>query len=164
MMLPGEVTLVSTYLIFKNLGWLDTYLPLVVPAYFGTPFYIFLLRQFFMTLPLEMDEAARIDGAGLFRIYWQIVLPLAKPGLTTVAVFAFFGSWSDFLAPLIYINTMEKFTLAVGLNYFIGQFPGQTPWNYFMAASLLAMIPCLVVFLVAQRWFIQGAVLTGIKG
>jgi ABC-type glycerol-3-phosphate transport system permease component len=164
MMLPGEVTLVSTYLLFKGLGWLDSFKPLVVPAFFGAPFYIFLLRQFFLTIPLELDEAARIDGAGYFRIYWRIVLPLAKPGLVTVAVFTFFGSWSDFLRPLIYLNSMDKYTLAVGLNYFIGQFSSQTPWNWFMAASVLAMMPCLIVFLVAQRWFIQGAVLTGIKG
>jgi ABC-type glycerol-3-phosphate transport system permease component len=164
LMLPGEVTLVSTYLLFKSLGWLNTYLPLIVPAFFGAPFYIFLLRQFFMTLPVELDEAARIDGAGYLRIYRQLVLPLSKPALTTVAVFTFFANWSDFLGPLIYLNNIDRYTLAVGLNYFIGQYSGQTPWNWFMAASLLAMLPCLLVFLVAQRWFIQGAVLTGIKG
>jgi ABC-type glycerol-3-phosphate transport system permease component len=164
MMLPGEVSLVSTYLLFRGLGWLDTFKPLIVPAFFGAPFYIFLLRQFFLTIPRELDEAARIDGAGYACVYWRIVLPLSKPGLITVAVFTFFASWSDFLSPLIYLNSTEKYTLAVGLNFFLGQYGSETPWNWFMAASLLAMLPCLIVFLVAQRWFIQGAVLTGIKG
>jgi ABC-type glycerol-3-phosphate transport system permease component len=163
LMLPGEVTLVSTYLIFHYLGWLDTYNPLIVPYFFGSAFYIFLLRQFYLTLPIELDDAAKIDGCGYFGIFARIVLPLSKPALATVAIFAFFNSWNQFQAPLIYLNTMEKFTIPVGLNFFIDQYSG-TPWNQMMAASLLAMIPCLVVFFFAQRTFIQGAVLTGLKG
>lgn len=163
LMLPGEVTLVSTYLIFHFLGWLDTYAPLIVPYFFGSAFYIFLLRQFYLTLPIELDDAAKIDGCGYFGIFARIILPLSKPALATVAIFAFFNSWNQFQAPLIYLNTMEKFTIPVGLNFFIDQYSG-TPWNQMMAASLLAMIPCLVVFFFAQRTFIQGAVLTGLKG
>jgi ABC-type glycerol-3-phosphate transport system permease component len=163
LMLPSEVTLVSTYLIFKNLGWVDTYNPLIVPAYFGNAFYIFMLRQFYLTLPVELDDAAKIDGCGYFGIYARIIVPLSKPALATVAIFSFFESWNAFQGPLIYLNTMEKYTLPVGLTFFHDQYMG-TPWNQMMAASLLAMIPCLVVFFVAQRTFIQGAVLTGIKG
>jgi ABC-type glycerol-3-phosphate transport system permease component len=163
LMLPGEVTLVSTYLIFKFLGWLDSYNPLIVPSYFGSAFYIFLLRQFYLTLPLELDDAAKIDGCGYLGIYARIVLPLSKPALATVAIFSFFNSWNAFQAPLIYLNTLEKYTIPIGLNFFVDQRSG-THWNQMMAASLLAMIPCLVVFFFAQRTFIQGAVLTGLKG
>ena len=163
MILPGEVTLVSTYLIFKVFGWLDSYNPLIVPAYFGQAFYIFMLRQFYLTLPLELDDAAKIDGCGFFGIYSRIILPLSKPALTTVAIFAFFETWNAFQGPLIYLNTMEKYPVSVGLTFFHDQYTG-TPWNQMMAASLLAMIPCLIVFFFAQRTFIQGAVLTGLKG
>jgi ABC-type glycerol-3-phosphate transport system permease component len=163
LMLPGEVTLVSTYLIFKALNWLDTYNPLIVPAYFGSAFYIFLLRQFYLTLPVELDDAAKIDGCSYLGIFWRIILPLAKPALATVAIFSFFDTWNAFQLPLIYLNTMEKYTLSVGLTFFHDQYMG-TPWNQMMAASLLTMIPCLIVFFFAQRTFIQGAVLTGLKG
>jgi ABC-type glycerol-3-phosphate transport system permease component len=163
LMLPSEVTLVSTYLIFKGVGWVDTYNPLIVPAYFGNAFFIFMLRQFYMTLPVELDDAAKIDGCGYFGIYARIIVPLSKPALATVAIFSFFETWNAFQGPLIYLNTMEKYTLPVGLTFFHDQYMG-TPWNQMMAASLLAMIPCLVVFFFAQRTFIQGAVLTGIKG
>jgi ABC-type glycerol-3-phosphate transport system permease component len=163
LMLPGEVTLVSTYLIFKVLGWLDTYGPLIVPHFFGGAFYIFLLRQFYLTLPRELDDAAKIDGCGYFGIYGRIILPLSKPALATVAIFSFFNTWNAFQAPLIYLNSMEKYTIPVGLNLFIDQRTG-TPWNQMMAATLLAMIPCLLVFFLAQRTFVQGAVLTGLKG
>lgn len=163
LMLPREVTLVSTYLIFKAFGWLDTYNPLIVPAYFADAFYVFLLRQFYMTIPIELDDAAKIDGCDYFGIYSRIVLPLSKPALATVAIFSFFDSWNSFQAPLIYLNTMEKYTIPVGLNFFLSQY-GSTPWNQMMAASVMAMIPCLVVFFFAQRTFIQGTVLTGLKG
>jgi ABC-type glycerol-3-phosphate transport system permease component len=163
LMLPREVTLVSSYLIFKSFGWLDTYNPLIIPTYFADAFYVFLLRQFYLTLPLELDDAAKIDGCGYFGIYSRIILPLSKPALATVAIFSFFDSWNSFQTPLIYLNTMEKYTIPVGLNFFLSQY-GSTPWNQMMAASVMAMIPCLVVFFFAQRTFIQGAVLTGIKG
>lgn len=163
LMLPSEVTLVSTYLIFKAFGWLDTYNPLIVPAYFAGAFYVFLLRQFYLTLPLELDDAAKIDGCDFLDIYARIILPLSKPALATVAIFAFFDSWNSFEAPLIYLNTMTKYTIPVGLNFFLSQY-GSTPWNQMMAASIMAMIPCLIVFFFAQRTFIQGTVLTGLKG
>jgi ABC-type glycerol-3-phosphate transport system permease component len=164
MMLPGEVTLVPTYLIFRNLGTLDTYYPLVVPSWLGgSAFFIFLLRQFFLTLPLEMDEAAKIDGASVFGIFWRIVLPLAKPGLATVAIFAFFNSWNAFQPPLIYLNTMEKYTVPVGLRFYLSTM-GNAHWNYLMAATLIAIAPPLVIFFTMQRQFVQGAALTGLKG
>lgn len=163
LMLPREVTLVSTYLIFKAFGWLDTYNPLIVPAYFADAFYVFLLRQFYLTLPLELDDAAKIDGCDFLDIYARIILPLSKPALATVAIFSFFDSWNSFQAPLIYLNTMTKYTIPVGLNFFLSQY-GSTPWNQMMAASIMAMIPCLLVFFFAQRTFIQGTVLTGLKG
>jgi multiple sugar transport system permease protein len=163
LMLPREVTLVSTYLIFKGFGWLDTYNPMIIPAYFADAFYVFLLRQFYLTLPHELDDAAKIDGCGFFDIYARIVLPLSKPALATVAIFSFFDSWNTFQAPLIYLNTMTKYTIPVGLNFFLSQY-GSTPWNQMMAASIVAMIPCLIVFFFAQRTFIQGTVLTGLKG
>ncbi|HVC33493.1 MAG TPA: carbohydrate ABC transporter permease [Chloroflexota bacterium] len=163
MMLPAEVTLVPTYLIFKALGWVDTYNPLIVPSYFADAFSVFLLRQFYMTIPLELDDAAKIDGSGYTGIYWRIILPLSKPALATVAIFAFFNSWNSFEGPLIYLNTMTKYTIPVGLNFFLTEH-GSTPWNQMMAASVMAMIPCLIVFFFAQRTFIQGTVLTGLKG
>jgi ABC-type glycerol-3-phosphate transport system permease component len=164
MMLPGEVTLVPVYLLFRNLGWLDTYKPLIVPSWFGgSAFYIFLLRQFYMTLPLDLDDAAKIDGASLFGIYSRIILPLSKPALATVAIFAFFSHWNSFQAPLIYLNTMEKYTIPVGLRLYLSTM-GNTHWNYLMAATLVSIIPPLVIFFTSQRYFVEGAVLTGLKG
>lgn len=164
MMLPGEVTLVPTYLLFRAFGALDTYVPLVLPSWLGgSPFYIFLLRQFFLTLPLELDDAAKIDGASLFGIYSRIILPLSKPGLATVAIFAFFTHWNAFQTPLIYLTTMEKYTVPVGLRFYLSVM-GNTRWNYLMAATLLAIIPPLIIFFTMQRQFVKGAVLTGLKG
>lgn len=164
MMLPGEVTLVPTYLIFRNVGWLDTYYPLIVPSWLGgSAFYIFLLRQFFLTLPLELDDAAKIDGANLLDIFLRIVLPLAKPGLATVAIFAFFNHWNAFQSPLIYLNTMEKYTIPIGLRLYLSTM-GNAHWNYLMAATLIAITPPLLIFFTMQRQFVQGAVLTGLKG
>ena len=164
LMLPGEVTLVPVYLFFRKLGWLDTYLPLVVPSWFGSnAFYIFLLRQFFLTLPTELDDAAKIDGASLFHIYARIVMPLSKPALASVAIFAFFAHWNSFLPPLIYLNSSEKYTLPVGLRLFLSTL-SNSHWNYLMAATVVAIIPPLALFFFAQRYFIEGAVLTGVKG
>ena len=163
MMLPGEVTLVPTYLIFRQLGTLDTYYPLVVPSWLGgSPFYIFMLRQFFMTLPLEMDEAAKIDGAGFLDIFLRIILPLAKPALATVAIFAFFSHWNAFQTALIYLNTMENYTIPIGLRFYLSTM-GNAHWNYLMAATLIAIIPPIAIFFTCQRYFVQGAVLTGLK-
>jgi ABC-type glycerol-3-phosphate transport system permease component len=164
LMLPGEVTLVPVYLLFRSLGWLDTYQPLIVPSWFGGgAFYIFLLRQFFMSLPIELDDAAKIDGASLFQIYWRIIMPLSGPALATVAIFSFFTNWNSFQAPLIYLNTAEKYTLPVALRLYMSTL-GNTHWNYLMAATLVSIIPPLVLFFFSQRFFIEGAVLTGVKG
>ena len=165
LMLPGEVTLVPIYLIFRQLGWLDTYGPLIVPSWFGgSAFYIFLLRQFFMTLPTELDDAAKIDGASLFSIYWRILMPLSKPALASVAVFAFFSNWSNFQAPLIYLTTIEKFTIPVGLRLYLSTIGNNMHWNYLMAATIVSIIPPIVIFFTSQRFFVEGAVLTGVKG
>jgi multiple sugar transport system permease protein len=163
MLLPTEVTIIPQYVLFAKLGWSDSWLPLMVPPWFGWPFFIFLLRQFFMNIPHELDEAARLDGASSWRILWSIILPLSKPALASVVIFAFIGNWNNFLAPLIYIRSLEKQVLAVGLNMFRGQY-GQTDFHYMMAVSLIVLLPVLVVFFIGQRLFVQGIALTGIKG
>jgi multiple sugar transport system permease protein len=162
-MLPYQVILVPTFILFKQLGWIDTFLPLVVPAFFGGgAFNIFLLRQFFMTIPFEMDEAAIIEGAGWFTIFWRIVLPLSKPALATVAVLNFVSVWTDFFGPLIYLNSLEKMTLAVGLAFLRGQH--YSLLTLMMAGSMYSTIPMLIIFFLAQRYFVEGIVLTGLKG
>ncbi len=166
MMLPAQVTMIPRFILFKYLGWFNTFKPLIVPFYFGGgPFAIFLLRQFYMTLPLELDDAATIDGCSRFGIFWRIILPLSKPALGTIAIFAFFWRWNDFMNPLIYLRSQHLRTLALGLTYFRDE-TGQTmiPWNLLMAVSLLVALPCLLVFFFFQRVFVQGIALTGIKG
>jgi ABC-type glycerol-3-phosphate transport system permease component len=161
-MIPYHVTLIPTFVLYRELGWLDTYLPLIVPLWLGgSPFYIFLLRQFYLRLSLELDDAARVDGAGAWRIFWDVVLPQSKPALGVVAVFAFLTHWNDFFGPLIYLSTTEKYTLPLGLNLFRGV--NQTSWHLLMAASVMTAIPCIALYFVAQRYFIQGIVFTGIK-
>lgn len=162
MMVPYPVTMVPLYLVFRSLRWIDTLKPLWVPAFFGWPFYVFLLRQFIMTLPREIEDAAKIDGCSYFRIYWQIILPLIKPALAAVIIFAFMGAWNDFIGPLIYLNSTEKLTLSVGLNLFKSQHAGE--WALMMAASSFMVIPVVAVFFFTQRYFIQGITLTGLKG
>jgi multiple sugar transport system permease protein len=166
MLLPGQVTMIPLYVLFARLGWVDTIWPLIVPAFFGSPFYIFLLRQFFLTIPFEYDEAARLDGAGPWRIYWHIILPQARPALATVAVFSFVGVWNDFFNPLIYINSFEKATLTLGLNFLKAQIIGSgvTQWHVLMAASVLVLIPNVVIFFLAQRHFIKGLNVGGLRG
>jgi len=162
-MLPYQVILVPTFILFKKLNWIDTILPLVVPAFFGGgAFNIFLLRQFFMTIPFELDEAAIIDGASWFTIFWRIMLPLTKPALATVAVLNFVSVWTDFFGPLLYLNSLEKMTLAVGLSFLRGQH--YSLLTLMMAGSMYATIPMLVIFFLAQRYFVEGIVLTGLKG
>jgi multiple sugar transport system permease protein len=162
-MIPYHVTLIPTFVLFRILGWLDTYAPLILPYWLGGgAFYVFLLRQFFMRLPLELDDAARIDGASTFGIYWRVILPQAKPALGVVAVFTFLGHWNDFFNPLIYLNTTEKYTLALGINLFRGY--QTTQWNLLMAASVMVTAPCILLYAFAQRYFIQGIVFTGLKG
>ncbi|GIV73568.1 MULTISPECIES: carbohydrate ABC transporter permease [Caldilinea] len=163
MLLPQEVTVIPQYVLFTRIGWSDTWLPLMVPPWFGWPFFIFLLRQFFMGIPRELDEAARLDGASSLRILWNIILPLSKPALATVVIFAFIGNWNNFLYPLIYIRTMDKQVLAVALNMFRGAY-GNANYQYMMAVSLLVLLPVLLVFFFGQRLFVRGIALTGIKG
>lgn len=162
MMIPVEVTLVPTFVAFSKVGMVNTFWPLILPAWFGYAYFIFLLRQFFLTIPREYDEAARIDGAGYFRVLWAIVLPQAKPAIATVAVFAFVGNWNNLLAPIIYLRSQDKFTLALGLQLFQGQY--QTFYNQMMAVALITLLPILIIFLLAQRSFIEGANLSGIGG
>ncbi|MFB3897210.1 MAG: carbohydrate ABC transporter permease [bacterium] len=165
MMLPPQVTMIPVFMIFQKLGWINTFKPLIIPAYFGGgAFNIFLLRQFFLTLPKELEEAAIVDGSGRLRIFWQIILPLSKPALLTVMVFSFLYMWNDFMGPLIYLQDIEKFTLAIGLNLFKGMYATKTPWGPLMAASTLMTLPIIVLFFISQRYFIQGIALTGTKG
>lgn len=163
MMLPYHVTMIPMFLIFRQLGWVDTFRPLWVPAFFGNAFFIFLLRQFFRSIPTELFDAARIDGSSEFGQYWRIMLPLSKPALTTVAIFQFQFTWNDFLNPLIYINTQSKKTIALGLQDF---YKSQTTveWQQLMAASVIMVVPVVLVFFFLQRYFIEGIALTGLKG
>jgi multiple sugar transport system permease protein len=169
MMIPFPVTMVSLFAIFRWLGdhtgmqWLGTFKPLWVPAWFGSAFNIFLLRQFFLTIPHELSEAARIDGCSELGIFARIVLPLSRPALSVVALFAFMGLWNDFLGPLIYLQRPEQFTLALGLQSIQTQHGG-TPWNMLMAASTLVILPVLLLFFLAQKTFIEGIATTGLKG
>jgi len=164
MMLPYEVTMIPQYVVFaKYLKWGNDFKPLILPAWFGWPFGIFLLRQFFMTIPFELDDAARIDGASTFRIFTQIMLPLVKPAMATVAIFAFVGNWNNFMAPLIYLNSMSKFTMALGLRLFQGQHATHNQ-HLLMAVSMVNIMPILLLFFFAQKTFIRGVALTGIKG
>lgn len=162
MMVPGHVTIIPRFILFRQLGWLDTLLPLIVPTLFGSAFYIFLLRQFFLTIPRELDEAAELDGANTLQILWDVLLPLARPAVVTVALFAFIDLWSDFFEPFIYLSSPERLTLQVGLRWFSTQYG--TQFHLLMAGSVLAMAPVVILFFFAQRQFIQGITLTGLKG
>ncbi len=162
MMVPFPVTMVPSFALFKWLGWVGTFKPLWVPAFFGSAFSIFLLRQFFKTIPMDLSEAAKIDGASEFQIFTDIVLPMAKPALAVVALFSFMGAWNDFLGPLIYLVDQHSFTLSLGLQAYQTQHGG-TPWNLLMAASLMVIAPVLIVFFFAQKVFIQGIATSGMK-
>ena len=163
LMLPYPSIVAPLFLLFKNLGWIDTFLPLIVPTFFASnAFYIFLLRQFFRTIPMDLDDAARVDGCNTFGVFWHIALPLTRPAMGVIAVFAFMFHWNDFLGPLIFLSTTENFTLALGLRFFQGQY--QVQWSLLMATSLVILLPTIVVFFVAQKYYIQGIVVTGIKG
>jgi multiple sugar transport system permease protein len=162
LMVPFYVTMVPLFTMFRSMGWTNTYLPLIVPHFFGVPFFIFLLRQFFLSIPKEMSESARLDGANELVIYWRIILPLAKPALAAVALFQFLASWNDLLGPLIYLSDADSYTLSLGLTFFRGEY--STQFGPLMAASTVVVIPVIVVFFFAQRTFIQGITLTGVKG
>ena len=170
-MLPVEVTLIPTYLLFKNFNWIDTYWPLIVPSWFGGgAFNIFLMRQFMLTLPLDLDEAAKIDGANSWRILWTIIVPLCKPAIATMATLGFIGNWNNFLGALIFLNTESKYTLAVGMRYFQsavaqGSASISKPQDHLlMGAAIMFALPCLILFFLAQRYFVQGIATSGIKG
>lgn len=161
MMIPSQVTMIPVFILFSKLHWVDTFLPLIVPAFFGNAFFIFLLRQFFLTIPEELLEAARLDGASEWRVFWQIVLPLSKPALVTVLIFTVLREWNDFMGPLIYLTSEGNRTLALGLAHLRGV--QGTEWGLLMAASLVMVLPALALFFVAQRFFIEGIALTGTK-
>lgn len=163
LMLPGTVTLIPAFIIWSELGFVNTFVPLTVPAWFGGGmFNIFLLRQFFRGLPRDLDDAAMLDGASPPRILWDIIIPLSRPALITVGIFSFLTTWNDFLGPLIYLNDDRKYTLALGLSQFEGQYTSE--WGLLMAASTLVLAPVLVLFFVAQRYFVEGIAVTGLKG
>ncbi len=162
LMIPFQVTLIPLFLVFRNLGWVGDFRPLIVPHFFGGALYIFLLRQFFMTIPMELSEAARIDGASEFRIYWAIILPLAKAALATVAIFEFIARWRDYLGPLIYLSDQKLYTLSLGLQQYSSQYGRE--WGLLMAASVLITLPIILLFFFLQKTFVQGVALTGIKG
>ena len=162
MMVPGQVTMIPTYLLFNRLGWLDTYLPLLLRASLADPFHVFMLRQFFRTIPRELDDAARIDGCNLFGLFWRIVLPQSLPALGVLCIFEFTFMWNNFYLPLIYLDSMTKFPIALGLRMLQGQY--RTDMGAMMAATLMAMAPLLAMFYVLQRHFVQAIVITGVKG
>lgn len=162
MLLPGPVLLIPQFLIFYRIGWYGTYLPLIVPWFTGNAFYIFLLRQYMRTIPRDLDEAARIDGAGYWEIYWRIIMPLTAPALTVVAVFTFLGTWNDFFGPLLYLDDQNQFTVALALATFVRRVG--TEWNETMAANLLSIIPVLLVYFLAQNKLIGGIASVGVKG
>lgn len=162
MMVPYAITLIPRFLLFKDLGFYDTYVPLIVPVMFGTAFSIFLTRQFFMTLPKELEEAAIVDGCSHFRIWAQIFMPLTKPIIATLAVFQFQSSYNDFLGPVIYISSDVKFTVQMGLNSFRNSF--STRYDLIMAGSIMALIPVVILFICCQKYIVRGIVMGGVKG
>ncbi|EQA3604874.1 carbohydrate ABC transporter permease [Enterococcus hirae] len=159
MMIPGFVTMIPQYVLFSKIGWVGTYLPLIVPSFFGNAFNIFLMRQFYLSINDELIEAAEIDGANHFYIWSRLMLPLTKPALITIAIHSFNAAWNDFLGPLLYIQDQEKYTLQIGLQVFQNQ--ATTQWNYLMAGATLVLIPTILMFFFAQRYFIEGMDLTG---
>lgn len=162
LMLPGVVTQIPRFLLFNQIGWVNTFLPLIVPAWFGEAYAIFLMRQFFMTIPRELEEAAVMDGANTFRIITQIIVPLSMPVLAVITILSFKDIWNEFFTPLLYLNDLSKYTLAIGLAYFNGQFDVQM--NLLMAASVVLMLPLVIVFFIGQRAFVEGISTTGLAG
>ncbi|MFN4243769.1 MAG: carbohydrate ABC transporter permease [Tepidisphaerales bacterium] len=162
MMLPAQVTMIPVFLLFRSLGMIDTFWPLILPAWFASPFFVFMFRQFFAAIPEELLEAARIDGCSSLRIYWQIMLPLSGPVIAIVAIYTFLGAWNDFMGPLIYLNSPENRTLALALNAFRGQY-GLSDAHLLMAASVVCMLPCILLFFAAQRYFVESSAASGLK-
>jgi multiple sugar transport system permease protein len=171
MFIPSEATIIPLFLLFRNLKWLNTLLPLIAPSWAGHAFFIFLMRQFIGSIPPELDDAARIDGCGTFRIYWNIIVPLSKPALATIAIFSFQGKWNQFFEPLIYINDTNRLPIAVGVRMFQsalaspgGGVSGNISWSHLLAATVVMVLPVVIVFFFFQRVFIQGIVVSGVKG
>lgn len=162
MMIPGVVTMIPTFMLFKTIGWIDSWMPLIIPGMFGAAAAVFLLRQFFMTIPRELEDAAKVDGMNPLHTFLRIMLPLSKPALITQGLLNFIAGYNDYLGPLIYINSPEKYTLQLVLASFQGFYTSQ--WTYIMAGSVLALIPTLLVFFFAQKYFVEGIALTGMKG
>src|SRR2546421_760368 len=162
LLLPYQVILIPLFILFAHLHWVDTYLPLIVPTFFGNAFFMFLLRQFFFTIPPQLGEAVRVDGGSELTIFARIVIPLSTPALAVVALFTFINTWNDFLGPLVYLRTQSKYTLSIALSTFLGQYGSQ--WSWLMAASALVFIPIVILFFFTQRTFIQGITFTGSKG
>lgn len=164
LMLPSIVLIIPQFMLFQRFQWINTFYPLIVPAFFGNAFYIFLLRQFLISVPRDLEEAAWIDGAGYVRTFFQVAVPMIWPAMIAVAVYTFVATWNDFLTPLIYLSDESKYTLAIALRYLQGSTRSRPETQLAMAASMVAIIPCVLVFLAAQRWFVQGTVITGVKG
>jgi multiple sugar transport system permease protein len=163
-MLPSQVTLIPQYILFYELGWVNTYLPIIVPAFIGgTPFFIFLLIQFIRGVPRELDQAALIDGCSTFGIFWRVILPLTKPALATVAIFSFYWTWDDFMTPFIYLNDIQLYTISLGLRMFSDP-SSTTAWGPLFAMSALSLLPQFIIFLIFQKYLVQGLATTGIKG
>ena len=163
MMLPGQVTMIPVYIMFSRLNWVNTFLPLMVPHFFGSAFNIFLFRQFFRGISPEIADAAKIDGCNHWGLYSRIIMPMARPAVATVAIMAFMWSWNNFFDPLIYLNSQRLYTVPLGLAMFNTYYSAQTPWHWLMAASVVAVLPLVIVFFFAQRAFVQGIVVTGVK-
>lgn len=162
LMLPYQVTLIPVFILFKTIGWVNTYLPIIVPTFFGNAFFIFFMRQFITSIPFELDSAARIDGASTFTIFGRILMPLCTAPLATVAIFSFIWNWDELVRPLIYLNREKLYTITLGMTMFKNQ--TIVYWNYLMALAILAMVPPLIIFALAQKWFTQGITITGLKG
>lgn len=161
MMIPGQVTLVPSYILYSYIGWIDTHLPLIVPPALGGAFGVFLMRQYYMTIPADLEDAARIDGCNPWQTYLRIMVPLSGPPVSALAIFTFMGSWNDFLGPLVFLNSQVKFTVPLMIASFQGLY--STNWSLLMAAASIALIPVLIIYISAQRYFIQGITLTGMK-
>lgn len=164
MMVPYQVTMIPLFITFSKLGWINSYYPLVVPVFLGSPYFIFLLRQFFLTIPQELSDAARVDGCSEWRILFNIILPASVPALATVGVFQFMGTWNDYLGPLIYLKDDALYTVSIGLTRYQAGGYTQPRWAWLMAASVTTLVPILILFFFAQRTFIEGITLTGVKG
>ena len=165
MMIPGQVTIIPTFVIIRGLGWIDNHAALIVPSFFGGAFNVFLLRQFYLTIPQDLIDSAKMDGAGWVRIFWSLIIPLGMPALTTVAIFNFLWAWNDLFGPLIYLNSQKKMTLALGITMLRGRSgSGGGHWGVIMAGSLLGVLPMLVLYFIGQKYFVQGLARTGLKG